>query len=62
MATKILGLGSKVKFTLTGMTGEVIGLTVKGLEVKNKKGEIVTPSLSEVQGMLDSGALEVLEL
>ena len=59
MVDVILKAGTPVIFTLTGIAGTVAAIQNDRVLIENAKGETVNPTLSEVEGMLESGALKV---
>ena len=59
MVTAILKAGTPVEFTLTGIAGTVKAIQNDRVLIENAKGETLNSSLSEIEGMLKSGALKV---
>ena len=59
MVKPILKAGTPVIFTLTGIAGTVAAIQNDRVLIENAKGETVNPTLAEVEGMFESGALKV---
>lgn len=62
MVNAILKAGTPVEFTLTGIAGTVKAIQNDRVLIENAKGETLNSSLSEIEGMLKSGALKVQAL
>lgn len=57
----LIATGTKVEFTLSGSTGYVTGIANKTIGVTNEKGESFNLPHAEVNKMLDSGSLKILQ-